>query len=213
MVAKRCARRSRRGCHHAKEFLTDQAASVLSGKVHHTPRLASRGRGANGARIDRPWSKTDAVVMSLSCAAYLMCSVVWYSLGYTRLQRWFYLVTLCSVLADGVRLPFAAARVADRIVGSAGLITTCIVNCTSPANTALVLVTTASALWWLRQSRAAAARADDVANGHQWYVFWHAGWHVYGAAALCAMTWYIQVMSASASAAGSDPVTAVHADL
>ena len=205
-----CRRRTRRGCSHAADFVVDQAASLLSGKAHHA-HATQHGRGvrvgtpakSDAGGAGRPcavqpapqphaWSTHDAVVMTLSCMAYLACSVVWWRFGFTRLQYWFYLVTVCSTVADGIRVPFAPVRTLDRIVGSTGLVSAMVVNSTTVANTALVTFTMVSAVWWLRRSRAAAAVAHLTPGGHAAYVWAHAAWHVYGAAALCAMTCYIQ---------------------
>jgi len=170
----------------ASEFVSDQATSLLTGKVHHTPRLRKRGR------VDpSEWTTFDQVVMSASCMAYLLCSMTWAWFGFAKLASWFVLVSFASTVADGIRVPWAPIRVFDRIVGSLGLVTSMVVNCTSVFNVGLVVVTAVSALYWLRASRAAAVRATTLA-GHRRYVLTHATWHVWGAIALCAMTTYVQ---------------------
>ena len=80
-------------------------------------------------------------------------------------------------------------RTADRAVGSTALVASVVANSLSPVITAcatLAALSAVSVLLWAR----AVARAEPK----RWatYLCLQAGWHVYGAAVLCTVTWLAQ---------------------
>ena len=91
-----------------------------------------------------------------------------------------------GLLPEGVMRPL---RMADRTVGTVGLISSVVCNASSPTNTALALGAVATSLCILAKGRAV-ARAEPAARWK--YLCVHGTWHAYGAAVVVAVTWRAQ---------------------
>ena len=167
-------------------FLRGQLSAMVSGGGHHS------------GVAPRP-TVLQRLLMSLSSACYLGCAATWHSFGYWWLGAWFWLVAGFSIAADGLQdavLPtwlLGPARMADRAVGSVGLATSVAVNSTSQSNAALSLLAAISAVCILAKGRSV-AKAEP--HRRVKYLVIHATWHVYGAAALSAITYYVQQQQA-----------------
>ena len=128
--------------------------------------------------------------MAASSLLYVGPAFAWMSYNYWWLGRCFCLVAVLSVGADsgGGILPEAnmkPLRIADRAVGTVALLSSVVFNSTSPTNCAFSIIAVVTSLCWLAKGRAVRS-ADPTAR---WtYLFFHGGWHAYGAAALVAVT-------------------------
>ena len=170
-------------------FFSDQAAAISSGKQHHkagTP----------------PPTVLQRVVMACSSLLYLCCSYAWSRFGYRWLGLWFCLVSALSVAADAGSglLPeraIEALRVADRLVGSIGLVTSVVINSDSVLHAGLCFFAVASSLCWLAKGRAV-ARAEP--HNRRKYLAYHSCWHAWGAAALASVTMHVQAQVHGAAA-------------
>ena len=160
-------------------FVLAQLHAVGSGAAHHAPAWA-------------PWQRA---LMAASSSAYLANAVCWSRYDHPILAGVFVAVAILSTaadaLSDAVFAPAALARVrtADRAVGSTALVASVVANSLSPVITAcatLAALSAVSVLLWAR----AVARAEPK----RWatYLCLQAGWHVYGAAVLCTVTWLAQ---------------------
>lgn len=160
-------------------FVLAQLHAVGSGAAHHAPAWA-------------PWQRA---LMAASSSAYLANAVCWSRYDHPILAGVFIAVAILSTaadaLSDAVFAPAALARVrtADRAVGSTALVASVVANSLSPVITAcatLAALSAVSVLLWAR----AVARAEPK----RWatYLCLQAGWHVYGAAVLCTVTWLAQ---------------------
>ena len=149
-----------------RAFFSDQAAAMSSGKQHHkagTP----------------PPPLLQRVLMACSSLLYLCCSYAGSHFGYPWLGLWFCLVSALSVAADAGSglLPERAIgrlRVADRLVGSIGLVTSVVINSDSIPHGGLCCLATASSLCWLAAGRAV-ARAEP--HNRRKYLAYHSCWH------------------------------------
>ena len=141
-----------------RAFFSDQAAAMSSGKQHHkagTP----------------PPPVLQRVLMACSSLLYLCCSYAWSRFGYRWLGLWFCLVSALSVAADAgsgllSERAIGRLRVADRLVGSIGLVTSVAINSDSIPHAGLCCLATASSLCWLAAGRAvpwAGALGDGLA--------------------------------------------------
>ena len=109
------------------------------------------------------------VLMACSSLLYLCCSYAWSHFGYRWLGLWFCLVSALSVAADAGSglLPERAIgrlRVADRLVGSIGLVTSVVINSDSIPHAGLCCLATASSLCWLAAGRVARAEPHNRRN-------------------------------------------------
>ena len=160
-------------------FVLAQLHAVGSGAAHHAPAWA-------------PWQRA---LMAASSSAYLANAVCWSRYDHPILAGVFIAVAILSTaadaLSDAVFAPAALARVrtADRAVGSTALVASVVANSLSPVITAcatLAALSAVSVLLWAR----AVARAEPKRRAT--YLCLQAGWHVYGAAVLCTVTWLAQ---------------------
>lgn len=170
-------------------FFSDQAAAISSGKQHHKAGSP-------------PPTVLQRVVMACSSLLYLCCSYAWSRFGYRWLGLWFCLVSALSVAADAGSglLPeraIEALRVADRLVGSIGLVTSVVINSDSVLHAGLCFLAVASSLCWLAKGRAV-ARAEP--HNRCKYLAYHSCWHAWGAAALASVTMHVQAQVHSAAA-------------
>jgi hypothetical protein len=163
-----------------RHFLRDQRCSQLSGAGH-----------AVGAP---PFTPPQRALMAASSLLYLCCAATWQHYGHSWLGGCFCLVSILSVGADAgggvlpesVMLPL---RMADRIVGTVGLLSSVACNSNSPTNFLFSLLAVLSSLCFLTKGRAV-AKAEPTAR---WtYLVYHGSWHAYGAAVLAAVTWRAQ---------------------
>ena len=161
-------------------FFSDQAAAISSGKQHH--------------KAGKPPTVLQRVFMACSSLLYLCCSYAWSRFGYRWLGLWFCLVSALSVVADAGSglLPERASgtlRMADRLVGSIGLVTSVAINSNSILHAGLCCLAVASSLCWLARGRAV-ARAEP--HNRRKYLAYHSCWHAWGAAALASVTVHVQ---------------------
>ncbi len=162
-------------------WLRDHAAAQASGAGHH----------ALGAP---PLSVSQRVIMGVSSLFYLCSAAAWHRFGFHRLCCWFCLVAALSVCADAMSgllhdQLMRRVRIADRSVGTAGLISAVVCNSNSPTNLLLSLASVLSALCWLVKGRSVAIARPR----NRWeYLFFHGMWHAWGAIALVAVTFHAQ---------------------
>jgi hypothetical protein len=128
-------------------------------------------------------------VMGLSCALYLLPAVVWWQHGWACMAALFVLVSVCSSLADAVRLDLDVVRSVDRAVGAVALTSSCVLNCTTFFNAALCMVSVVTSLCWLRAGRVLRHSEPHNITG---YLLLHAAWHGWGAMAVCLVTQHVQ---------------------
>ena len=122
--------------------------------------------------------------------AILRTSQIWEgrAAGRGDMAGLFALVALLSTLADAVRLDVDLVRTCDRAVGALALTSSCVINSTTPLNATLCLAAVVSSLWWLRAGRAVRWRGSAAAHrGQGRYLLYHATWHWWGAACVCAV--------------------------
>jgi len=171
-----------------KAFFSAQAAALSSGKQHHkagTP----------------PPSVLQRVLMACSSLLYLCCSYAWSRFSYRWLGVWFCLVSALSVVADAgggllTERVIGTLRVADRLVGSIGLVASVVINSDSILHAGLCLLAVASSLCFLAKGRAV-ARAEP--QNRRKYLAYHGCWHAWGAAALASVTLYVQAQAHGAA--------------
>lgn len=138
-----------------------------------------------------PWTPAQRVIMALSSLLYLASAYCWHRFGFLLLSRCFCAVSILSVGADagGGLLPeqrvMRPLRMADRTVGTVGLLSSVITNSNSPLNTFFSVMAMLTSLCFLARGRQV-SRAAPLARWR--YLAWHASWHGYGAAALVAIT-------------------------
>ena len=159
-----------------KALELDRAPSLLAGEGHSA-----------GAP---PFTRLQRLLMVASSLLYLSCAHAWQRYSFVWLARCFVLVSALSVGADSGTdvLPESVMRplrVADRTVGTTGLLSSVLANSTSPLNTLLSVSAVLTSLLFLAKGRRV-ARADPRARWR--YLGWHASWHAYGAAVLVATT-------------------------
>ena len=161
-------------------FLRSSAAAIVSGAAHHD----------SGPPPPLWWRLT----MGVSCLAYVLPALVWRAAGRGDMAGLFALVALLSTLADAVRLDVDLVRTCDRAVGALALTSSCVINSTTPLNATLCLAAVVSSLWWLRAGRAVRWRGSAAAHrGQGRYLLYHATWHWWGAACVCAVTAKVQL--------------------
>ena len=158
-------------------FLRDHAATLRSG-------------GGHASKEAPPLTALQRLVMGASSLLYLVCAASWLRVGFFWLGMWFCMVSALSVcgdalsglLRDGL---MQRVRVADRTVGTFGLLASVVFNSTTTLNTILSLAAVSTALLWLAKGRAV-AKAEPRARWR--YLYYHGMWHAYGAAVLTALT-------------------------
>ena len=137
-----------------------------------------------------PLSQSQRVVMASSSLLYCVPAATFWALSFHNLGRLFCLVSGFSVAADALSglLPGRAMRVVrlcDRSVGTLELMLAVYVNSTTRINFVLSMAAVLTSLAWLAKGRMVGASQPD----RRWkYLFYHAGWHAWGAAALNLVT-------------------------